>query len=171
MYYWRFVMAPVRSVVSHGSLWFRCILALVLMAAGLFVTTEAQAHAMLHERVEGESVILRLAFPGGEQPLFDPYEVFAPGEPQAFQSGRVNALGEVSFRPDRAGRWRLRVIAENGHGMELKIEVDEAGIVSGVGAGHDHAGGYWPRVLAALGYLLGIFGLLVLWRQRKARAG
>src|SRR6056297_1519793 len=171
MYYWRFVMAPVRSVVSHGSLWFRCILALVLMAAGLFVTTEAQAHAMLHERVEGESVILRLAFPGGEQPLFDPYEVFAPGEPQAFQSGRVNALGEVSFRPDQPGDWRLRIISADGHGAELRVAVDEAGVVSAVHGGRNHAGVYWPRGLAALGYLLGIFGLLVLWRQHRARAG
>lgn len=162
-------MRPVAPVMSRRATWPLCILAAMVMAA--MPLAAAQAHALLHERVEGEIVILRLAFPGGEQPLFEPYEVFAPGERQAFQSGRVNALGEVSFRPDRPGDWRLRVISADGHGAEVNIEVDEAGAVSGVRGGHDHAGGYWPRALAALGYLLGVFALLVLWRRRRARAG
>lgn len=164
-------MHPVSRTVPcrlRGPRWPRCLLAVLAIAMPVAC---AQAHALLHEVVPGESVILRLAFPGGEQPLFEPYEVFAPGERRAFQSGRVNALGEVSFRPDQPGDWRLRVMAADGHGAEVRIEVDQAGIVSGVRGGHDHAGGYWPRVLAALGYLLGLFGLLVLWRQRRARAG
>jgi len=169
MYYWRFPMLSVSAVAVRGLPGFRHLLALVLMA--VLPVAASHGHALLHERVAGEAVILRLAFPGGEQPLFESYEVFAPGEPQAFQSGRVNALGEVSFRPDQPGDWRLRVISADGHGAELRVAVDEAGVVSAVHGGHNHAGVYWPRVLAALGYLLGIFGLLVLWRQHRARAG
>jgi nickel transport protein len=131
----------------------------------------ANAHAMLHEVVDGEAVTLRLSYGGAEQPLFEPYEVFAPGLETPFQSGRVNALGELSFRPDRPGTWRVRVATEDGHGAVIRLEVDEAGVATALPAQHGHAHEYWPRVVAALGYLLGVFGLLALWRARRARTG
>jgi nickel transport protein len=137
----------------------------------LTTSASAQAHALLHEVVEGEAVILRLVFPGGDQPWFEPYEVFAPGSETPFQTGRVNAIGELSFRPDRAGPWKVRVYTEDGHGVVLDIEVDEAGAAAVVRGDHHHVHGYWSRVLAALGILLGIFGLLILWRHRRARPG
>jgi nickel transport protein len=128
-------------------------------------------HAMLHELVEGDTVLLRFSFPGGEQPWFEPYEVFAPGADTPFQSGRVNARGEVSFRPDMAGEWHVRVVTEDGHGTVVRLDIDAAGVVVAERNGHAHAHEYWFRVFAALGYLLGAFGLLVLWRARRARAG
>lgn len=137
----------------------------------LLLPAFANAHAMLHEVVDGEAVTLRLSYGGAEQPLFEPYEVFAPGLETPFQSGRVNALGEVSFRPDRPGTWRVRVATEDGHGAVIRLEVDEAGVAAPVPGGHGHAHEHWPRVLAALGYLLGVFGLLALWRVRRARTG
>jgi len=135
----------------------------------LLLPAGASAHAMLHEVVDGEVVTLRLSYGGGEHPLFEPYEVFAPGLETPFQSGRVNALGEVSFRPDRPGAWRVRVATEDGHGAVIGLEVDEAGAVAALPPQHGHAHEYWPRVVAALGYLLGVFGLLALWRARRAR--
>ena len=129
------------------------------------------AHAMLHEVVDGEAVTLRLSYGGADQPLFEPYEVFAPGLETPFQSGRVNALGELSFRPDRPGTWRVRVATEDGHGAVIRLEIDEAGVAASMPTQHGHAHEYWPRVVAALGYLLGVFGLLALWRARRARTG
>jgi nickel transport protein len=145
--------------------------ATLAMGLLLLAPAAAHAHAMLHEIVAGEVVIVRLSFPGHDQPLFEPYEVFAPGGDTPFQAGRVNALGEVSFRPDRPGTWRLRVFTEDGHGADLELEVDAAGAVTASGGAHDHAHGYGLRVLAALGYLLGAFGLFALWRGRRATAG
>lgn len=144
--------------------------ALLLVLAGAWAG-QASAHAMLHEVAEGEAVIVRLEFPGADQPVFEPYEVFAPGSETPFQTGRVNALGEISFRPDRPGTWRLRVFTEDGHGADISLEVDAVGGVTASAGSHGHAHGYWARVLAALGYLLGAFGLLVLWRQRRTRVG
>lgn len=131
----------------------------------------AHGHALLHEVLDAEAVIVRLAFPGGDSPWFEPYEVFAPGDETAFQSGRVNARGEVAFRPDRPGSWRLRVFSEDGHGAMITLEVDEAGELVSVQGRHGDAHGHWPRVFAGLGYLLGVFGLLMTWRQWRARAG
>ena len=150
-----------------GSMFRRCVLALCCV---LWLPAAAEAHALLHERVDGDAVTLRLSFPGSDQPLFEPYEVFAPGMETPFQSGRVNALGELSFRPDRPGAWRIRVFTEDGHGAVIVLDIDSAGGVAASHADHRHAGSYWLRVLAALGYLLGLFGVAVLWRQRRGRA-
>lgn len=130
-----------------------------------------QAHALLHEVLDAEAVVLRFSFPGGEQPWHEPYEVFAPGMDAPFQSGRVNALGEVSFRPDRPGPWRLRVFTEDGHGATIELDIDAEGKTAASSGSAGHAHGYWWRVFAALGYLLGAFGLLALWRVRRSRAG
>jgi nickel transport protein len=130
----------------------------------------ASAHALLHEVLDGDAVTVRLSFPGGDQPLFESYEIFAPGSDTPFQSGRVNALGELSFRPDREGSWRIRVFTEDGHGTVIELSVDKAGAVAATQGHHEHPGAYWPRALAALGYLFGVFGVLVLWRQRRSRA-
>lgn len=128
----------------------------------------AQAHAMLHEVSQGEAVVVRFSFPGADEPWFEPYEIFAPGADTPFQSGRVNAVGELSFRPDRAGDWRVRVVTADGHGAQLVVAVDAAGGIDAVAGTHGHAHDHWLRVLAALGYLLGFFGLWALWRARRA---
>jgi nickel transport protein len=133
----------------------------------LGLPADGTAHALLHEVLDGDAVTVRLSFPGGDQPLFEAYEVFAPGDSTPFQAGRVNAIGELSFRPDRAGAWRVRVFTEDGHGAMIDLGVDAAGRVAAVHEAHTHPGGYWLRALAALGYLLGLFGILVLWRQRR----
>jgi nickel transport protein len=150
----------VRSVAAALT---ACLL-LALPSAGF-------AHALLHEVLDGDAVTIRLSFPGGDQPLFESYEVYAPGGGTPFQAGRVNAIGELSFRPDREGPWRIRVVTADGHGAVIELDVNEAGRVAAVQGHHDHAAGYWLRVLAALGYLFGVFGLLVLWRQRRRLAG
>ena len=146
---------------------------LVVLGAALLLTVSSAAHghALLHEVVDGETAIVRLSFPGGDQPRFEPYEVFAPGSDTPFQSGRVNSIGEVSFRPDRAGAWRLRVFTEDGHGSVIELNIDAEGVVAAAQGRQVHSHGYWSRVLAGVGYLLGIFGLWALWRQRRARAG
>lgn len=137
----------------------------------LLMTSLCYAHALLHEVVDGEAVTLRLSFPGGDRPSFQPYEVQGPGAAAPFQSGRVNALGELSFRPDRPGTWSVRVFTEDGHGATIDLEVDAARSVASVQGPQGGEHHYWSRVLAALGYLLGAFGLLVMWRGRRARPG
>jgi nickel transport protein len=130
----------------------------------------ASAHALLHEVLDGDAVIVRLSFPGGDQPVFESYEVFAPGGDTPFQSGHINAVGELSFRPDRGGSWRIRVFTEDGHGTVIDLDVDATGGVAATPGHHEHPGNYWLRALAALGYLFGVFGLLILWRQRRHAA-
>ena len=133
----------------------------------LLPVSNALAHALLHESSVGEAAVVHFLFPDGDKPYFEAYRVMAPDDTRPFQSGRINAIGEVSFRPDRPGPWRVVVATEDGHGAEVRVEVGPEGMVTAGGTG---TGLSQPaRLTAGIGYLLGIFGFIALWRGRRAR--
>lgn len=137
----------------------------VLLAAGLGAAPFAWAHALLHQSGPAQAVVVRLQFQGsGDQPWAEPYEIYAPGSEQAYQRGQVNADGEIVFRPHAPGAWRIRVATEDGHGSDIRIDVDAAGQAQLQAA----AAAPWQRVLTGLSWVFGLFGVLVLWRQRRA---
>lgn len=139
---------------------------LLSLALTLGLAGPLSAHALLHEEVsDGNTVTVHFYYPGErEKPWFEPYEVFSPSDELAFQEGRVNAIGEVSFRPNEPGEWRIRVATGDGHGSVVRIQVAEEDL----GSGERNAQlGYTERAIMAVGYLLGGFGLWILWRQRK----
>ncbi|MFP4208716.1 MAG: hypothetical protein ACLFSC_08645 [Wenzhouxiangella sp.] len=139
-----------------------CHLIVVVLMIG--VSALAFAHRMDHEITTAEAQVLSLSHPFGQQPVFEPYQIFAPDTEVAFQNGRTDALGRISFLPDRPGRWRVVVTTEDGHGLEVRVRVDEA---LGVTEVESPARGGPVSILAGVGYLLGVAGLLVLWRQRR----
>lgn len=143
---------------------------LAVVILPLLLPAAAFGHALLHERVAGEAVILRLSFPGGDAVVFEPYEVYAPGADTPFQAGRVNAQGELSFRPDRPGPWQVKVFTADGHGTTVELVVDDVASLESVATTHEHPHGYAGRMVAGLGYVLGLFGLWGLWRVRRAGA-
>jgi nickel transport protein len=138
----------------------RLLAALVLVAA----SSVAFGHSMDHEIATAEAQVLSLSHPFGQQPVFVPYQIFAPDSEVAFQNGRTDALGRISFLPDRPGRWRVVVTTEDGHGLEVRVRVDEALAVAEI---EGPARGSLVNILAGVGYLLGLAGLLILWRKRK----
>lgn len=140
----------------------------VLLLVVVLAVPPAASHALLHRVLEADSVVrVEFHFPDGDRPYFESYRVMAPDDHRPFQTGRVNAAGEMSFRPDRPGQWRIVVATEDGHGAEVRIAVDPDGIRPG---DHGLVGlSRWERLIASVGYLLGVFGIIALWRMHRAR--
>lgn len=130
------------------------------------LTGPVGSHALLHEETsDGSAITVHFFYPvEREKPWFEPYEVFSPSDELSFQKGRVNAVGEVSFRPNESGEWRVRVTTADGHGEVVRIQVNEDSIGR---TERDARLGYTDRAFMAVGYLLGGFGLLMLWRERN----
>jgi nickel transport protein len=150
-----------RSPRTWGALAACCV-------ATSLVAPPAGGHALLHQVLDADSVVrVEFYYPDGDRPYFESYRVMGPDDLRPFQTGRVNAAGEVSFRPDRAGVWKVLVATDDGHGGEWRISVDPDGVRS---AGTAPQGlSRWERLTAAVGYLLGAFGIIALWRMRRAR--
>ena len=80
-----------------------------------------------------------------------------------FQSGRTDVLGRITFLPDQAGEWRVKVYSEDGHGVDLVLPLDEHSEASGM---DQPLFTRYARIVAGVGIILGVFGLISLVRRR-----
>jgi len=71
-----------------------------------------------------DAVTVEFYFPDDDKPLFEPYQIYGPDSDIPFQTGRINAIGEVSFRPDRPGNWRVQVNTSDGHDIQVQVQTD-----------------------------------------------
>lgn len=119
--------------------------------------------------VDGKQAVVVTVILGDEEAAsFSEYEVFSPDDPEMpFQLGRTDAAGRLAFLPDRAGTWRVKVEADSQHGLhgvQFEVEVGEDQKVKSYNkplvATH-------TRLLVGIGILLGLFGLLNLWRRER----
>jgi nickel transport protein len=146
-------------------MWGRLAAAIPACLAVMLATGAAHAHRMDYAATTGEAAVVSVSYPFGQIPMFEPYRVYAPDSEVAFQTGRTDSLGRVSFLPDRSGEWRVVVTTEDGHGIEAAVRIDEAADL--VGSDARHSGGPL-MVLAGVGYLLGIAGALLLLRRWRS---
>lgn len=134
----------------------------MILALFFLLVSLSFSHELLKEvSQEGNCTLVRFYFQDGSAFSYEEYEVYREDEKVPFQKGRSDALGRVVFCPDRDGLWLLRISSQDGHGAELKLNL-KAGKVE---KKHSKFEGY-QRVLSALGYLLGIFGLISLFSGR-----
>lgn len=123
------------------------------------------SHELLNQiHQEGNCILVRFYFQDGTVFSYEEYEIYREGEAVPFQRGRSDALGRVVFCPDRDGIWTLKISSQDGHGADLKLSL-KAGRVE---HGHSSTESY-KGILAGLGYLLGIFGLLSIFLRRWKR--
>lgn len=147
------------------------LLAAVLLAWALLlaVPTPARAHAVEHQISLATTVVVHFEYPGkGGKPWFERYQVFAPNTEAAFQSGYINANGEVSFRPNVPGEWRVSITTRDGHGEEVTVVVDEAGALPDAAVGAAGAS-HLQRIITALAWLFGAFGLVIIVRDMRRK--
>lgn len=100
----------------------------------------AMAHETLHEVQRGKAIAVKVYFVDGEVLAYAAYELYSPADPRIpWQKGRTDRSGWVAFVPDVPGKWRLKVIDDTGHGLDLLLDAEapaaataEPGAVSGV---------------------------------------
>ncbi len=130
----------------------------------------AQGHDVGHQVERSEATVLTLRYADGQPFADEAYELFAPGRAQPVQQGRTDAHGRAAFITGQAGRWRLRSLSDDGHGIDVGIEVDATGAPALVVEAPAPQG--WRSLRAGL-YVLAALGILSLalalrqWRQRR----
>ena len=145
-------------------------LLLATAAALLLAPAAAPAHEVLHAVERGRAVAVRTYFADGEALAYTSYEVFSPADPKIpHQKGRTDRNGFLAFVPDVKGSWRVKVIDDTGHGLDLQVEAADAGAPGAGGGAVVPAAAFVLRPLLGLVAIGAVFaGLYLLQRKRGA---
>ena len=86
----------------------------------LAASVPAAAHGLDHRVTGDRAVVVTLTYDDGAPFSFESCEVTPPAQDTPSQVGRTDRRGRVVFLPDRAGDWRVRVMAEDGQLIEVQ---------------------------------------------------
>jgi len=143
----------------------------VLLLLGLFLgRIDANAHSINYQ-VEQKGIAVRAFYSAKDPSSYSQYEIYGPGDREDLphQTGRTDKNGFLSFVPDRAGTWKIKLWGESGHGYhgftaevrvdkELNLESFSKPLVA-----------VHTKLITGLSLIFGIFGVYALWRSRKKK--
>ncbi len=137
---------------------------LLWLLAWLATGLPAWAHDLQYTVSEGQAVVVRLSYADDSPFAFEGYEIYPDGEKLPVQVGRTDARGRIAFLPEKAGRWRIQAMSEDGHGASFTLTTDAAaGVVGSDKPVYERYG----RIVAGVALILGLFGFLSLFLKRK----
>jgi len=139
---------------------------LYVMAILLLMHSDAEAHAV-HYQVENRGISARIFYAEDDPVSYSAYEIFGPGDKIPHQKGRTDKNGFVSFLPDRAGHWIIKVYGESEHGMhgtQVVVDVNENLFMESF---KKPLVAKYTQVFIGISFLLAVFGLWALITSRK----
>lgn len=144
--------------------------ALILAAVlAVLAPSAARPHEVLHELEWNRAVAVRAYFADGAVLAYAGYEVYSPADPKIpHQKGRTDRDGWLAFVPATQGTWRVKVIDETGHGLELAVESAPASSSAGIASRPALAStaAFVLRPLVGIASIGAVFGLLLAVRRR-----
>jgi nickel transport protein len=148
---------------------------LVALAAALaLLPLAASAHEVLHTVERGKAVAMKVYFADGETLAYTQYEIFSPADPKIpMQKGRTDRNGYLAFVPDTAGKWRVKVVDDGGHGLDTQVDVGapgESGSGREQGSSALSTAAFVLRPIAGLAVIGAVFVAIVVLRRRKGAA-
>jgi nickel transport protein len=133
----------------------------------LLATCAAHAHSVQYHVEQKPLTVVRVFFEPDDPASDSAYQVFAPGEDVAYQKGRTDRNGFISFIPDRGGVWRVKLDGESQHGMHgvvVEVKVSAAlqleSFKKPLVAQH-------TKVITGVSLLIGMAGIFAWLRSRK----
>jgi nickel transport protein len=128
----------------------------------------AGAHEVLHAIERGRAIAVRAYESDGEAMADDPYEVYSPADPKTpHQKGRTDRNGWLAFVPDAPGKWRVKVIADAGHGLDVEVDAGPAAAAAPTGSAAPSSAAFVLRPLVGLAVLAAVFAGLYVFQRRR----
>ena len=142
---------------------------LALAGVVALAAAPAPAHEALHEVVRGKAIAVKASFVDGEVLAYTAYEVYSPADPRIpHQKGRTDRSGWLAFVPDAPGKWRVRVIDDTGHGLDVQVDAEPQGPAAPAPAGGaPSSAAFVLRPLLGLAAVGAVFAALYLVYRRK----
>lgn len=137
-----------------------------ILQASLFLPCLLFGHSVYHT-VADHGVSVKVFYAEDDPLAYSLYEVFKPNDKIAFAKGRTDRNGVVSFLPDRAGEWKIKVIGESDHGYhgkEIIINIDDKMSVQDFSKAPIEK---YQKIITGMSILLGLFGFFAMFRCKK----
>lgn len=116
---------------------------------------------------DGTAISLVFHYAGGQPMAYAAVRVFGPGDAEVeFQNGRTDQKGGFSFRPDRAGDWRIEVQDGRGHAVQATAPAAAPESTDSTPAAPSPASPNWRNASLGLSLIGNVF--LALWVGRSA---
>ena len=142
-----------------------CLAVILLLASASAV----RAHEVLHTVERGKAVAVKVYFADGEVAAYREVQVFSPADARIpYQKGRTDRSGYVAFMPDVPGAWRVVLVDDTGHGLDVKVDVATTGAAPS--EGKSAAVSSWAfalRPIVGAAVIVAIFVLLLFAHRRK----
>jgi nickel transport protein len=133
------------------------------LALGIQAST-VLAHDLQYTTSSGQAVVIKLFYVDNKPFSFEGYEITREGDKLPYQIGRTDGQGHIAFLPDRAGKWHVKAISEDGHGLDFTITTNAA---AGIEGSDKPAYERYGRIVVGIAVILGVFGLMSLYLRRK----
>jgi nickel transport protein len=123
----------------------------------------------INYQVQEKGIAVRAFYTEKDPSSYAQYEIWGPGDKEEIphQTGRTDKNGFLSFVPDRAGTWKIRLWGESSHGyhgftMEVKVDKD-----LGLESFSKPLLATHTKLITGLSLIFGIFGIYAFLRSRK----
>lgn len=141
---------------------------LLLVALAALAPRDVRAHEVLHDVAWNRAVALRAYFADGEVLAYAQYEVYSPSDPKIpHQKGRTDRDGWLAFVPATPGAWRVKVIDDTGHGLDVAVEVAPASAAVASRNAAPGSAAFVLRPLVGLVAIAAVFGILMAVYRRQ----
>lgn len=121
------------------------------------------------EQANGLRVVAR--YDDGAPMDYAEVEISIPADGSVFQTGRTDRNGVFMFLPDQSGKWRIAVRDGLGHQLVLGHQVPSTPSTETEQPEPETlqstAGSLRQGLMAGVGAIFGLFGLLYAWKARK----
>ncbi len=129
------------------------------------------AHGMVHNFSREEALVIRAAYDDGEPMSYAAVKIYAPENAKLqHQNGRTDKNGCFAFIPDAPGQWHLTVDGGMGHMITTDVTVDENLVLSVDPSAIPRQAPRFYGIIAGLGVIFGMIGLLAWFKSRKKPA-
>lgn len=128
------------------------------------------AHEVLHTVKRHGAIAVKAYFVDGEVLAYVPYELYSPADPKIpFQKGRTDRGGYVAFVPDIPGPWRLKIVDDTGHGLNVVVDATPSADSKRINEDHvASSAAFILRPLLGIVIIAAIFSvLLFVYRRRE----
>ncbi len=121
----------------------------------------------IHYDVQQKGISIKVFYSKDDPSSYSQYELYGPDDSQPHQTGRTDKNGFVSFVPDRAGIWKLKVWGESTHGfhgLTIEVKVDQALQLESFSKPLIAT---YTKLVVGISIIFGLFGIYALWKSRK----